>query len=114
VKTTQGETPIKADGKLLVIDGGFSKAYQEETGIAGYTLIFNSHGLKLVQHHPFESAESAALLGKDIISTTSVVDFVSNRMLVKDTDNGKRLRAQVDDLKKLLEAYRSGKVRQRG
>ena len=114
VKTTQGETPIKAEGKLLVIDGGFSKAYQEETGIAGYTLIFNSHGLKLVQHYPFESAENAAMMGKDIISTTSVVEFVTNRMLVKDTDNGKRLRAQVDDLKKLLEAYRSGKIRQRG
>lgn len=113
VKAHKGETPIKAEGKLLVIDGGFSKAYQEETGIAGYTLIFNSHGLKLVQHHPFESAEKAALLGKDIISTTSVVEFVSNRMLVKDTDNGKRLMSQVSDLKNLLEAYRSGKVRQR-
>lgn len=113
VKANQGETPIKADGKLLVIDGGFSKAYQEETGIAGYTLIFNSHGLKLAQHQPFESAEKAALHGEDIISSTSVVEFVSNRMLVKDTDNGKNLRGQVEDLKELLEAYRSGKIRQK-
>lgn len=113
VKANKGETPIKAEGKLLVIDGGFSKAYQQETGIAGYTLIFNSHGLKLVQHQPFESAEKAAMHGEDIISSTSVVEFVSNRMLVKDTDNGKKLRRQVDELKKLLEAYRSGKVRQK-
>lgn len=113
VKTTKGETPIKAEGKLLVIDGGFSKAYQQETGIAGYTLIFNSHGLKLVQHQPFESAERAALLGEDIISSTSVVEFVSNRMLVKDTDNGLKLKKQVEDLKELLEAYRSGKIRQK-
>ena len=71
VRVFKGETPIKAGGRLMVIDGGFSKIYHNRTGIAGYTLIFNSHGLKLVQHHPFESAEKAALLGKDIISTTS-------------------------------------------
>lgn len=113
VKTKKGENPIKAEGKLLVIDGGYSKAYQSETGIAGYTLIYNSHGMKLVQHEPFESAEKAVKEGIDIISTTSVVEFVSNRMLVRDTDNGKILRGQIEDLKELLEAYRGGLVRQK-
>ena len=110
VKTKNGESPIKAEGKLLVIDGGYSKAYQSETGIAGYTLIYNSHGMKIVRHEPFESAEKAINEGVDIISSTSVVEFVSNRMLVRDTDNGRLLQGQIDDLKELLEAYRTGLV----
>lgn len=113
VKTKKGEKPIKAEGKLLVIDGGYSKAYQGETGIAGYTLIYNSHGMKIVQHQPFESAEKAITEGVDIISSTSVVEFVSNRMLVRNTDNGKLLRQQIEDLKDLLSAYRCGLVRQK-
>ncbi len=110
VKTKKGESPIKAEGKLLVIDGGYSKAYQSETGIAGYTLIYNSHGMKIVRHEPFESAEKAINEGVDIISSTSVVEFVSSRMLVRDTDNGRFLQGQIDDLKELLEAYRSGLI----
>lgn len=110
VKTKKGESPIKAEGKLLVIDGGYSKAYQNETGIAGYTLIYNSHGMSIVRHEPFESIEKAVKEGVDIISSTSVVEFVSNRMLVRDTDNGKVLQHQIDDLKELLKAYRSGEI----
>ena len=112
VKTTKGETPIKAGGKLLVIDGGFSKAYQSETGIAGYTLIYNSFGLKLVQHEPFESKQKAIEQGIDIISETKVLEFVEKRKLVRDTDIGKELQGQIDDLNQLLAAFRSGIVRQ--
>lgn len=112
VKTTKGETPIKAGGKLLVIDGGFSKAYQSETGIAGYTLIYNSFGLKLVQHEPFESKQKAIEQGIDIISETKVLEFVEKRKLVRDTDIGKELQGQIEDLKQLLAAFRSGIVRQ--
>ena len=75
VKTIKGERPIKADGKLLVIDGGFSKAYQPETGIAGYTLVYHSHGMQLVQHDPFQSRQKAIEEGQDIKSTTFVIEF---------------------------------------
>jgi fructose-1,6-bisphosphatase-3 len=108
VKTTKGETPIKANGKLLVIDGGFSKAYQPETGIAGYTLIFHSRGLELVQHQPFRSAKEAVKKGDDIKSTVQVVEMSKHRMYVKDTDKGKVIMARVENLKKLLYAYRNG------
>lgn len=95
VKTIKGEKPIKADGKLLVIDGGFSKAYQPETGIAGYTLVYHSHGLQLVQHEPFQSRQKAIEEGQDIKSTTLVVEFNSQRMMVKDTDKGSELVTQI-------------------
>lgn len=113
VKTMKGETPLRANGKLLVIDGGFSKAYQSETGIAGYTLIYNSHGLLLVQHEPFESAEKAILEGKDILSTTQILEFKAQRMRVRDTDRGKVLVRQIKDLQKLLIAYRNGLIKER-
>lgn len=112
VKTTKGETPIKAGGKLLVIDGGFSKAYQQETGIAGYTLIYNSYGLLLVQHQPFESTQKAIEDGLDIISANRVVEFATQRMLVRDTDIGQVLAGQIEDLKSLLKAYRGGLIRE--
>ena len=111
VKTIQGESPIKADGKLLVIDGGYSKAYQKETGIGGYTLVYNSFGLKLVQHEPFESKQKAIEQGLDIISETKVVEHLTKRILVRDTDNGKKLQEQIEDLKELLVAYRKGVIR---
>lgn len=111
VKTAKGESPIKAGGKLLMIDGGFSKAYQQETGIAGYTLIYNSYGLRLVQHESFESTQKAIEEGKDIISETKVVEFMEKRKLVRDTDMGKKLMDQIDDLKQLLAAFRRGLVR---
>ena len=113
VKIIKGEKPIKADGKLLVIDGGFSKAYQPETGIAGYTLVYHSHGLQLVQHEPFQSRQKAIEEGQDIKSNIFVVEFNSQRMMVKDTDQGKILVTQVQDLKKLLVAYRTGLIKEK-
>ncbi len=113
VKAIKGEQPMRADGKLLVIDGGFSRAYQSATGIAGYTLIFNSQGIQLVQHEPFDSAKEAVEKGNDIQAVTVVKEFISHRMLVKDTDNGNVLAAQSADLKKLLAAYRLGLIKQK-
>lgn len=112
VKVKKGETPVRANGKLLVIDGGFSKAYQPETGIAGYTLTFHSRGLELVQHEPFHSTEEAINRGDDIKSTTQIVEMSSHRMYVKDTDKGKVLKTKVEDLKKLLFAYRNGFIKE--
>jgi fructose-1,6-bisphosphatase-3 len=113
VKVRKGEVPIKASGKLFIIDGGFSKAYQKETGIAGYTLISNSWGLKLVSHEPFESREKAISEGKDILSSSRIVEDVKNRTRVRDTDIGRELQRQVNDLKKLLNAYRKGMIKER-
>ena len=113
VKTIKGEQPVKANGKMLVIDGGFSRAYQPETGIAGYTLVFHSRALQLVQHEPFESRQKAIEEGLDIKSNSFLVEFNSQRMLVKDTDKGKVLRKQIDELKQLLAAYRLGVVKER-
>lgn len=113
VKTIKGEKPIKANGKLLVIDGGFSKAYQPETGIAGYTLVYHSRGLQLVQHEPFQSRQKAIEEGQDIKSTTILIEFNSQRMMVKDTDKGAELITQIADLEKLLVAYRTGLIKER-
>ena len=113
VKTLKGEKPVKAGGKLLVIDGGFSKAYQPETGIAGYTLVYHSHGLQLVQHEPFQSRQKAIEEGLDIKSTTFLVEFNSQRMMVKDTDKGAELTTQIADLEKLLAAYRMGLIKEK-
>ena len=110
VKCKNGESPIKCNGKVLVIDGGFSKAYQKETGIAGYTLIYNSYGLLLVAHEPFESTEAAIQKESDIHSDYMVVKRVLERRLVGDTDIGKELKEQVADLERLLAAYRSGEI----
>lgn len=113
VKTIKGEQPVKANGKLLVIDGGFSRAYQPETGIAGYTLVFHSRALQLVQHEPFESRQKAIEEGLDIKSNTFLVEFNTQRMLVKDTDKGQELRAQIEELKQLLAAYRLGIIQEK-
>lgn len=113
VKAVQGEKPIKANGKLMVIDGGFSKAYQPETGIAGYTLVYHSRGFQLVQHEPFTSTQAAIEEGKDIKSTTQIVELSTKRMMVKDTDKGEELKIQIEDLKKLLIAYRTGILKER-
>lgn len=96
-----------------MIDGGFSKAYQSETGIAGYTLIFNSHGLQLVQHEPFESSVKAVEEGRDIISTKMIVEAMTDRITVRDTTIGKELQRQIDDLLRLLAAYRGGWIKER-
>jgi len=110
VKSKDGESPIKCNGKVLVIDGGFSKAYQKATGIAGYTLIYNSHGLVLAAHEPFESKEAAIETESDIYSRSTIIKQVAERKLVKDTDSGKVLMETIQDLEKLLEAYRSGRI----
>ena len=110
VKAADGESPIKADGKLMVIDGGFSKAYHDTTGIAGYTLVYHSRGFELVQHDPFTSADDAVHRGSDIVSTTSIVELNSNRVNVRDTDIGRQLQSQIDELKALLRAYRRGEL----
>ncbi len=113
VKAGNGETPIKANGKMLVIDGGFSKAYHKTTGIAGYTLVFHSRGLQLVQHEPFSSAEDSVRNGTDIVSTTQVVELNNSRILVRDTDKGHELEHQINELRELLYAYRHGFVKEK-
>ena len=108
VHTLRGESPMRADGLRLVIDGGFSKPYQAKTGIAGYTLIYNSHRMELVAHSPFQGREESARTGADIQNTTLLLDFSDRRLHVKDTNRGKALAAQVEDLQKLLYAYQHG------
>lgn len=113
VKTKQGETPIKANGKMMVIDGGFSRAYHSETGIAGYTLVYHSRGFQLVQHEPFTSMQKAIEEGQDIKSSTQIVELSSQRMMVRDTDKGRELITQINDLRKLLLAYRIGLIQEK-
>ena len=110
VELKKGESPIKCDGKLLIIDGGFSKAYQSKTGIAGYTLVANSHGMRLVAHEPFESTEAAILHESDIFSDSTVVEVAANRIRVSDTDIGRELRESIKQLELLLQAYRDGSI----
>lgn len=110
VKTKKGESPVKCNGKVLVIDGGFSKAYQKETGIAGYTLIYNSHGMILAAHDPFESTEAAIEKENDIHARSVTVKRMAERKLVGDTDIGKELREQIKDLERLLVSYRTGQI----
>ncbi|MEJ2594759.1 MAG: fructose-1,6-bisphosphatase [bacterium] len=112
VKVKKGESPIKANGKLFVIDGGMSIPYQSVTGVAGYTLIYNSYGLVLVEHHYFESKEKAIKEEKDIISKRIIIKRNAARKRVKDTDVGKELMAQIEDLKMLLAAYRKGLIKE--
>ncbi len=110
VKQRSGENPVKCGGKVLVIDGGFSKAYQSTTGIAGYTLIYNSYGMRLVAHKPFTSAEEAVKNETDIHSEQISVMMAPHRMLIADTDKGRRMKERIDELKELLAAYRSGVI----
>lgn len=110
VESKRGESPVKCGGKLLSIDGGFSKAYQSKTGIAGYTLTYNSYGLLLVAHEPFESMEQAILNESDIHSDTVLVQNAVRRRHVADTDVGRELAGRISDLKELLKAYRAGKI----
>lgn len=113
VESKNGESPIKANGRILVIDGGFSKTYQKKTGIAGYTLIYNSYSLQLVSHEPFSSAEEAIVNESDILSTTVVVEHKVKRRRVKDTDAGEKIKDEIKDLKLLLLAYRKGLIKER-
>ncbi len=113
VHAGSGENPIKAGGRLMVIDRRFSEAYHKEKGIAGYTLVYHSRGFQLVQHEPFTSERDAILRGTDIKSTTQIVEMSTHRMLVADTDKGTELRAQIADLKDLLYAYRHGMIKEK-
>ena len=112
VRVKKGESPVKAGGKLLVIDGGFSKAYQKQTGIAGYTLVYNSYGLLLAAHHPFESTQKAIEEELDIESDTQVLETRLARQRVKDTDEGRAIRQQIEALQLLLKAYRAGLIKE--
>ena len=112
VHVKKGETPIKANGKLMVIDGGFAEPYHKETGIAGYTLVYHSREFELVQHEPFTNVEDAIREGRDIKSTTQIVATVGHRLLVADTDRGKELKKQIDDLRELLYAFRHGFIKE--
>ena len=110
VKTKKGESPLKAGGKLVVIDGGFCKAYQKTSGIAGYTLIYNSRNFRIVSHQPFDGQQNAITLNHDIDSYSLVFETLERQAKIADTDNGRELQATVEDLKMLLDAYRSGAV----
>ena len=108
VLVKEGQSPMHGNGKVLIIDGGFSKAYQEKTGIAGYTLIYNSFGLVLAEHEPFESVEKAIMDGNDVVSHKTLVQRVMKRKTVADTDHGKEMKQEIEDLEALLRAYREG------
>lgn len=107
----KGESPIKAGGRLLVIDGGLSRAYQPHTGIAGYTLLFNSHGLLLSEHSAFSSVQDSVVNDGDIHSTLTVVEYAPRRILVSDTDAGRKTAEKINALKELVHAYREGTLK---
>ena len=109
----EGESPVKCGGKVIVIDGGFCKAYQKVTGIAGYTLIYNSYGLLLAAHEPFTSKEAAVSQEIDIASNQVAVRYTTQRRLVGDTDNGKALKERIEELTRLLDAYRKGLIKEK-
>lgn len=112
VKASQGESPVKAGGKLIVIDGGFSRAYQKKTGLAGYTLVYDSHGILLVAHDPFESAQKAIENELDTAPQTEILESSPVRKRVKDTDLGREIRQRIDELRALLDAYRAGLIKE--
>ena len=112
VHQSEGESPVKCGGKIIVIDGGLCTAYQKVTGIAGYTLVYNSYGLFLAAHEPFTSAEEAVSKGNDIVSSQMAVYYSSKRRLVGDTDNGRALRERIQELSSLLDAYRKGTIKE--
>ena len=114
VEQIHGESPVKCGGKLLIIDGGFSKAYQKKTGIAGYTLVANSHGMYLVAHEPFESKEAAIRNESDIFSDFINVEVVMKRLNVADTDQGVEIRESIRQLEDLLRAYEDGILVEKG
>ena len=113
VKVGRGEQPIRAGGKMMVIDGGFSRAYWGTTGIAGYTLVYHSRGFELVQHEPFTSVDEVVRKGTDIASSTQLVEMSQQRRLVLDTDKGEELQSQIEELRLLLFAYRHGMIKER-
>ena len=113
VRLIAGESPVKSEGKIIVIDGGFSKTYQSKTGIAGYTLTYNSYGLTLSAHEPFVSSEEAVKKEMDIVSKREIVESVDKRILVGDTDFGKKMTQRIEELKVLIRLYQSGELAER-
>ena len=113
VRLKEGEKPVKSRGKVIVIDGGFSKTYQRETGIAGYTLTYNSHGLTLSAHEPFVSADEAVQKEMDIVSNFQIIENADRRITVGDTDYGKKMERRIEDLKALIQLYQSGEMAER-
>lgn len=113
VRLKDGESPVKSKGKVIVIDGGFSKTYQSKTGIAGYTLTYNSYGLTLSAHEPFVSADEAVRKEMDIVSKFEVIEYSDSRVLVGDTDYGKKMQRRIADLKELIQLYQSGELKER-
>lgn len=113
VKVKKGESPIRAEGKEICIDGGFCKAYQGSTGIAGYTLIFNSHGIRIKAHYPFKDVNQVLMNNADIDSESTQVELEPKRVMIGDTDNGKKILQMIDDLNALLQAYREGIILER-
>lgn len=111
VHVAQGENPIKADGRLMVIDGGFAEPYHHTTGIAGYTLVYHSRGFELIQHEPFKSTKDAVQNGTDIKSSKQIVEMTGKRMMVRDTDKGRIITEQIKELQELLYAYRHGMIK---
>ena len=112
VKVKKGEDPRHAEGKLIVIDGGFCKAYQGTTGIAGYTLFFTSSAMRLYSHEPYVAAEESQVLDADINSTSAKVEYAKKRITVGETDIGKALKEQIAALEELLQAYREGLIKE--
>ena len=111
VRAAKGEHPVRADGRYIRIDGGFCRAYHDRTGIAGYTLIYSSRGLRLVSHSPFGGKDAAIRENRDILASSDVVfEMMPHRMLVRDTDEGAALLDRMSDLRALLDAYREGVV----
>lgn len=113
VKVVEGEKPVRANGKLIIIDGGFCEAYHETTGIAGYTLIYNSHSMRLMAHKPFESIEKAISDNVDIQSDRNKFETKEKRMMVKNTDIGRDILEQIFDLEELLKCYRLGEIKEK-
>lgn len=114
VRRINGESPVKANGKLIVIDGGFCRAYQGQTGNAGYTLVYNSYGMRIISHEPFSGVQDAIEGNKDILGTTSVFDVAENRIRVSMTDDGESIKKQIEGLEMLLKAYQSGFIKENG
>ena len=110
MKARKGESPIKGGGKLIVIDGGFCKAYQPTSGIAGYTLIYDSHSYRIVAHQPFAGREKAIRENFDISSSTDIFERMETRQRIRETDIGREIRSRIDDLRALLDAFRDGAV----
>lgn len=113
VRAKEGEKPVKSRGKVIVIDGGFSKTYQRKTGIAGYTLTYNSHGLTLSAHEPFVSADESVQKELDMVSKFRVIEYADGRVTVGDTDYGKKMERRIKELKELIQLYQSGEMAER-